>query len=108
MGIPLGILIGLVSGYVLTLLLRTAVSIKEPQVKDTLSVIGELFSIPTFWFGGPWVTGVFLKSVDRASILPQYMVSLAFTFLAIVIWPLIKLVISLGEQIGEIKRGANG
>ena len=100
LGVALGVLIGVVSGTCLILLLRTALA-GRPGLKDTLAITSELLAIPTFWFGGPWVTTVFAESLDLRAILPSYMVALAVTFVLIALYPLVRLVIWLGNQIGQ-------
>ena len=100
LGVALGVLIGVVSWTCLILLLRTALA-GRPGLKDTLAITSELLAIPTFWFGGPWVTTVFAEAVDLQAILPSYMVALAVTFVLIAMYPLSRLVIWLGNQIGQ-------
>ena len=100
LGVALGVLIGVVSGTSLVLLLRTALA-GRPGLKETLAITSELLAIPTFWFGGPWVTTVFVQSVDVRLILPSYMVALAASFVLIALYPLLRLVIWLGNQIGR-------
>ena len=102
LGVGLGVLIGVVSGTCLILLLRTALA-GRASVKDTLAITSELLGIPTFWFGGPWVTTVFVQAIDLGVILPSYMVALAVTFVVIAAYPLLRLVIWLGNQIGRVE-----
>jgi hypothetical protein len=102
LGVGLGVLIGFVSGTCLILLLRTALA-GPANLKDTLTITSELLAIPTFWFGGPWVTTAFAQSLDLRLILPSYMVALAVTFVAIAAYPLLRLVIWLGNQIGRVE-----
>ena len=68
-GIPLGVLIGVLTGGVAILLFRTAW--RETDLAGLLKVIGEILIIPTFWFGGPWLTTTFLDSVDLDEIQPH-------------------------------------
>src|ERR671935_2586336 len=102
LGGGLGVLIGVVSGTCLILLLRTALAGKA-SVKNTVAITSELLAIPTFWFGGPWVTTVFVQSLDVRVILPSYMVALAASFVLIALYPLLRLVIWLGNQIGRVE-----
>ncbi|MGI9146252.1 MAG: hypothetical protein ACR2IK_06880 [Chloroflexota bacterium] len=102
LGAAMGVLIGVVSGICLVLLLRTALA-GRPGLRETLAITSELLAIPTFWFGGPWVTTALLQSLDLGQILPAYMVTLAFTFVLIALYPLVRLVIWLGNQIGGIE-----
>ncbi len=108
LGIALGILIGLITGVVMMLLIRAAEATKSTDVKALLTVTGELLAIPTFWFGGPWVTTGLLESVDRAEILPPYMVSLAGTFVVVALYALVRLIISVGNDIGRAEGTVDG
>ena len=100
--VALGVLIGLVSGLAFMLLLRTALSGKL-EFKASMAIVGELLAIPTFWFGGSWVTASLLQGLNVAEILPTYMVALAVVFSAIAIYPLSRLVIRLGNGIGAME-----
>jgi len=104
-GISLGLLIGLITGAVVALLLRTAGDEKnQKDVKAILSVVAELLAIPTFWFGGSWLTTRMLGAIDVTNILPFYMTSLVCTFTAIAIIPIKDLVIRTGRQSGKAER----
>ena len=96
-GIALGILIGVVSGLVVLLLFNTG--IRAPKAIDILPVVLEFLALPTFWFGGPWLTTSLLEIVDLNDILSSYLLSLTFTFVLIIIIPLFRLVIMLGNDI---------
>lgn len=98
-GIALGILIGVVSGLVFLLLFRTAH--RAEKLRDILPAIPELLGIPTFWFGGPWLTTALLKIVELDDILPSYILSLTCTFVLITIMPLFRFVIMIGNEIGR-------
>jgi hypothetical protein len=100
-GITLGILIGLVTGAVVILLLSTATSQDAKEFKAILSIAAELLAIPTFWFGGPWLTTKMLESVNLQEILPFYMAALVCTFTLIALYPIVKLIIRTGGQIGQ-------
>lgn len=99
-GIALGVLIGVVSGAVCDLLLSTARN-GGPNLKSVAAVIGELLALPTFWFGGPWVTTGLVSSVSLTQVVPSYMVSLSVVFTLVVSWPLLQLVRQLGKEIGQ-------
>ena len=108
-GIPLGVLIGVVSGISLILLIVTSAKISERErpLRTILALIGEILAIPTFWFGGPWITQRFLTSVDLEQIVSSYVLSLAITFVLIAIYPLTRLVIRFGNDIGSQQRSTN-
>ncbi len=100
-GISLGVMIGVISGFVLLLLLKTANQVSNP-IRDIPLIIAEILAIPTFWFGGPWLTTYIMGNINIAQILPPYMSSLAITFVAIAILPLTKLVVCIGNDIGKM------
>ena len=105
MGIFLGLLIGIISGVVMIKLL-TMLKNTEKQ-SNNIIVIGELLAIPTFWFGGPWLTTSFLMDVKLNDILETYIISLAFTFLLVCLFPLTRYIIRMGNEIGKIEGGSN-
>ena len=91
LGVFLGLLIGVVTGVALALLLGSAARARG-QWGVITAVIGELLGLPTFWFGGPWVTTEWLRLADRADILLPYVVTLTIVFCVIVVRPVIKLI----------------
>jgi nitrate reductase gamma subunit len=98
-GVALGLLIGLLSGFVLMLLVRTAMRQDAKDLKAIVAVITELMSIPAFWFGGPWLTETFLSAMPPET-LSAYVSSLAITFLVVASWPLGRLVHKVGVDVG--------
>jgi xanthine/uracil permease len=103
-GYPLGILIGIITGYVFMLFFQSAMASSNVKFSKIMKLSTQLLAMPTFWFGGPWITTQFLESVNLAESLPKYLISLALTFLLIVAWPLGRFVISVGNQVGEAQR----
>lgn len=97
-GIPLGVLIGVVTGGVAILLFRTGW--REPDRAGLLKVIGQLLAIPTFWFGGPWLTTTLLASVDLNEIRASYLISLAIVFVPLAGFPVIRMSWETGRAIG--------
>ena len=83
-GAALGILIGIVSGIAAMLLILTAMRLlasnQSVSVKDVVTVITELLSIPTFWFGGPWLMGSMLHYLHMDLAAPYYTTTLAIAF----------------------------
>ncbi len=100
LGVALGFLIGAISGIAVLLLIRMAASGK-PSLKSALAEISQLLAIPTFCFGGPWVTTL-LTAVELRAILPAYAVSLSLTFALVAGYPLTMLVIAIGNRIGRV------
>lgn len=97
-GIPLGILIGLISGAVANLLIRTGW--RAHDAKGALQIVGQLLAIPTFWFGGPWLTTAMMAAVELNAIRSSYFLSLTVVFVAFAGWPLARLSWSTGRAIG--------
>jgi ABC-type dipeptide/oligopeptide/nickel transport system permease subunit len=94
-GVALGLLIGVVSGFALLLALRVSAS-SEVALRTVLATIGQLLALPTFWFGGPWLTSSVMRTVDLAQAVPFYTISLALVFTAIAARPLLRFVIGTG------------
>ena len=89
-GIPLGILVGVVSGAAFGVYL--SVSFGEDPMKAAAS----LLAMPTSWFGGGWLTEVF----ELDEILSWYVASLAVSFLIVGGYPLFRFVVRIGNRIG--------
>jgi hypothetical protein len=81
-GIALGVLMGVLSGAIFVFLLRDMVIFGNTLV-HALKVVGEVISIPGFWFGGPWVTTGVLKDIEWALIIENYLIALSLVFLGI-------------------------
>jgi hypothetical protein len=77
-GIALGVLIGLISDINVLLLLRPI--LRSPGSRSTFATRTQLLAVPTFWFGGPWVSTAVLKLQDWSKIEDSYLVSLAIVF----------------------------
>jgi hypothetical protein len=88
-GIPLGILVGVVSGAAFAVYL--SVSDKDPT-----KTAASLLAMPTSWFGGGWLTEVF----ELDEILSWYVTSLAASFLIVGSYPLFRFVVRVGNRIG--------
>jgi hypothetical protein len=70
------------------------------DVKGTFQVVGQLLAIPTFWFGGPWLTTSMLASVEPAEIRSSYFIALTAVFVPIASVPLVRLVRDVGRSTG--------
>jgi hypothetical protein len=107
-GVPLGILIAAITGFIALCTLaqiNEALSImrKKSQIpaRKFQIIIGSLFSIPICWVGGHWASTAMLSSVDFSEMLPSYMTTLAALFMAIMSWPLVRLIIRVANDIGK-------
>ena len=98
-GIPLGVLIGVVTGFALVLLLRTIIGKQRGASQVVATVIAQVLGIPAFWFGGSWVGTSLMQGIDAREMMPYYVTSLAVTFGLIAVWPLLRLVIAVGQAI---------
>lgn len=99
-GVALGVLIGIVTGIVFLLLLRTANRLSGKPVPTIMTLTTELLAIPTFWFAGPWVTSGLLELVPLGDLINPYIVSLAATFVVILIYPAFRWIVQLAEELG--------
>jgi hypothetical protein len=95
----LGVLIGIVTGIVFALFLGAAY--KSSSIGAVLKVTPQLLAIPTFWFGGPWVTAELLNAARLDELVDSYVVFLAITFTAFVLGPAIRLIILISKRIRE-------
>jgi hypothetical protein len=100
-GLALGLLIGIISGTVFLLLLKTAVSASDKSTSSIVTLTTELLAIPTFWFGGPWLASELLRLVPKQELLNPYVGSLAVTFCAFSIYPATRWILKLGEDFGK-------
>jgi hypothetical protein len=103
-GLALGFLIGIISGTVFLLLLKTAVSASDKGASSIVTLIAQLLAIPTFWTGGPWLTTKLLESVQVQDLINPYVGSLAVTFCLFSLYPAARWIIQLGEDFGR-RRG---
>lgn len=106
-GIGLGILIGVVSGTVALVLLRTANSLSAINLRPILAVTAEILAIPTFWFGGPWLTGSLIVERPISDFVNPYVITLAVTFSILMGYPVYRWILKVGRELGrEVERNA--
>jgi len=103
-GIAIGMLIGVLSGTVALVLLKTANTASIKSVSSLVAITTEILAIPTFWFGGPWVATGLLNLVALEQIINSYILTLATTFLIVVVYPIGRWIIQLARDLGQ---GAN-
>jgi hypothetical protein len=107
-GVSLGILIGLVTGLVVVLIIRGAWRISsDGGARSLIPLVAEILAIPTFWFGGSWISGKLLTTADLENALPQYLLSLTCTFVPIAAYPLLQIIIAVGREIGRAEVSAD-
>jgi hypothetical protein len=97
-GIPLGLLIGVLSATVSVLFLRTLQVVRR-QVRDVVELAAEIVAIPSLWLGSPFASAA-LSDVQPSQILSSYLITLALVYSLIMYWPLVKLIIATGAEIG--------
>lgn len=92
-GLPLGTVVGILSGVWLILLLVSAVAPKMTW-KTAAAIISSLVAIPGFMLGGSWGTATILKvaKLDFSAIISWYLDALAISFLVVVALPLLRFV----------------
>jgi multisubunit Na+/H+ antiporter MnhE subunit len=105
-GSALGVLIGIVTGTVFLLILRAARHASEKGRSSILTFTGQLLALPTFWFGGPWLTGTLLKDVllkeaEPANFIQGYLLALIVAFALFSLYPAARWIIQIGEEFGR-------
>lgn len=100
-GIPIGILIGVVTGTIFLVLLKTVHGANISNVASVAAIVSEISAIPTFWFGGPWVVTSFLNLVDLKEIINFYIISLALVFCVFVAFPVSKWIAQTAVILGR-------
>jgi hypothetical protein len=98
-GIPLGILIGVLSGLVSLAFLRTLQAVKNDS-GAVLKLAAELIAIPTLWFSAPFVSKL-LAGISPERLVTAYVIALAITWVMIMLWPLLRLIIATASEMGQ-------
>jgi hypothetical protein len=98
-GVPLGFLIGALSGALTLLFLRTLQDVRKQQ-RRVLDLTGQLAGIPSLWLSVPFGSKL-LANVRPERVLTSYILTLAVIWGLMVSWPLVKLVIATGNEIGS-------
>ena len=106
-GIALGILIGITSGAVALVLLKTANTASIKDVSSIVALTSEILAIPTFWFGGSWVSTSLFRLVPLAGMINPYIVSVAVSFSLVVAYPIFRWVVQLGAELGRTSDAKN-
>lgn len=99
-GFFLGVLIGIISGIVALLLLKTADTASMKSLPSLLKLTAKLLAIPPFVFCGTWmVSSIPNLNWDRIS--DQYIRSLVITFVLIVSYPISRWIVRVGRELGQ-------
>ena len=107
MGVCLGILIGILTGTVFSVLVMTAKNTSFKEIQSIIKLIAEFLAIPSFWFGGPWLTTDFLKIVNFNDIFESYVLSLTIIFTPIALIVLIPILIGFAEDVRKRPGGTD-
>jgi hypothetical protein len=81
-----------------------SVSAPDKGASSVVTLTAALLAMPTFWFGGPWLTTKLLEPVQVQDLINPYVGSLAVTFSIISLYPAARWIIQLGEDFGK-RRG---
>jgi len=101
LGLALGFFIGVLCGLSVLLLIRTATTAKA-TLKTTTAEISQLLAIPTFCFGGPWLTSAVFTHLDTDGMLPPYACALSLSFALIAGYPLTVLIVATGHHVEKM------
>jgi hypothetical protein len=86
-GFAIGLLVGIVSGAIFLVLLRT-MTLSRLGAGEVLTVIAQMSAIPASWFCGSWLTSALFAAIPLEELAPSYVGGLLVSFLAVVIVPL--------------------
>ncbi len=100
-GIPIGFLIGIVTGTIFLILLRTFHGSKNGNTTSVMAIVSEILAIPTFWFGGPWITTSLLKLVSLPEMINWYISSLALVFSTFIALPVFRWIGQTASALGR-------
>lgn len=101
-GIPLGAFVGVISGIIFMLILRTG--FQGTGLKHVSALIGELTALATFSLGGSWFAKGILQGAASDDLLGPYILAFAATFFLLTSKNLYRATVRLGNQIGEQER----
>ena len=99
-GIAIGLLIGLITGIVALVLLRSTTGGSVTEAPSIVTSVSQLLAIPSFWFGGPWVTTSLLGLVELGKIINSYIVTLAVVFSVLIAYPVFHWIVQLAKDLG--------
>lgn len=108
-GVTLGVLIGVITG-IIALLIMWQISVnmkammKTGEIIKKPTIIALFFSIPGCWFGGYLGNAGILGAVNFEEIIATYLTYLLGTFMLIMIYPLARLIIRVGGDMGKQER----
>lgn len=95
-GVGLGVLIGVITGVIFIYMIKSLSN--AVTWLDGVKIVGEMLTVPTFWFGGPWAATKLLTHVPWDVVLPWYIVFLTTLFFGIAWRPLIKFIVRTAKE----------
>ncbi len=99
----IGVIIGITGGIAALMLIKTLNS-PSKKATTTIALIGELVSLGLCMVKGEWASSKLFEIMNMDFSADQYYPALAISFILIIIYPVSRLIIRLGEQFG---RGAD-
>lgn len=104
-GAALGLIVGLISGTVLLVLLRTLNTSLPKDVKSVVALTSEIIAILAFMAGGSWASGALFKDsqLQKSISFDYYFAALAVTFAIIIGYPLFRWIQHLGQELSRTK-----
>lgn len=103
-GTALGILFGFVSLVPLGLFVRTAYQLGrdgEASMGKVSAICGELFAMPGFWFGGPWLSSRMISGLDWENLTEPYIIGLTCTFVSLGAFPVVAFIGKVTREISS-------
>jgi hypothetical protein len=100
-GIFVGVLIGVITGVILLVLLKTVHGANINNASAVVAIVSEIAALPTFWFGGPWLTTTLLQLVPLNEFINPYIISLCLTFLVFIAFPILKWIGQMARDLGK-------
>ena len=104
-GIALGVLIGFLSFVPFTLLVLVGhrlIKDKEVSMSKLGKVLGYLLAMPTFWFGGPWISSTMIAALDWQDLMEPYILALTVTFVLPSLGLVVALIIQTGGERAQV------
>jgi hypothetical protein len=96
-GIPLGVLVGLLSGILSVLFLRTLQMVKR-EPKSVLMLIGQFAGVPALWLSVPFGSRL-LADTAPSELRTSYVITLAVVWVSVVLWPMVQLIVKTASEI---------
>lgn len=100
-GISIGILVGVISGLITLVVLKTLANASISNVKSILTLFGELTGLVAFLITANFLAKSNLFPDGVSDIRDSYLVSLTATIVLMMIYPVYRWIVKLGKELGE-------